>query len=129
MRKFGSLILGLVIALFAAFGSACAKEKPQETPEPDFEGWTPENILEKPVTQDDVLISPFFWVADTQVGWSAVDQMERYYNAGFNFMPLASNTPTAGMISEEEKTYIRRDLTSLAWWQKIDGLMKEYNSV
>lgn len=131
VRKATALLLCICLfATFLLFAGCGTKDDTGDVHEGEtVEVWTPENILEKPVTADDLRIGSYVSFADTKKGWSAVDQIERYYYAGINFMPLASTIPSAGMLTKEEKEYISRDLTSSLWWGKIDQVMTEYNMV
>lgn len=130
MKRKISLLLGACLLGVTAFGTACQKTEPATEEQPTvFDGWNPSNILEREVEKDDVLIGSWVTFADTNKGWSAIDQIERYHYAGINFMPLASTIPSKGMISKDEKTYLSRDLTSATWWNKVDDVMQEYNMV
>lgn len=136
MKKAISTLLGTALLTVSVLGSASCAGTPTEgsssqiePPSVTFDGWTPQNILEKEVTKDDVLFGTWVTFADTSKKLSALDQIERYYYMGVNFMPFAATIPSVGMLSEEEKAYLSRDLTNMLWWQKIDDVMKEYNMV
>ncbi len=138
MKKFLSMILAACFAASAVLMAACTSGNSGTTStgsesvsssEVEFDGWTPENILLRPVEKDDIRIGSYVSFADTAKGWSGRDQVERLYYAGLNFMPMICTLPKAGMLTETEKTYISRDLTDSKWWGKIDELMQEYNMV
>lgn len=139
MKKFLSMILAACLMGTAALVTACgetagsssggAGSSVSSSEKTEFDGWTPDNILSRPVEKDDVRLGTYVTFADTAKGWSGVDQVERYYYAGLNFMPMICTIPSAGMLTEEEKQYISRDLTNANWWGKIDALMQEYNMV
>ena len=116
VRKATALLLCICLfATFLLFAGCGTKDDAGDVHEGEtVEVWTPENILEKPVTADDLRIGSYVSFADTKKGWSAVDQIERYYYAGINFMPLASTIPSAGMLTKEEKEYISRVLSDEA---------------
>ena len=143
MKKFLSMILAASFAASAALMAACtggnagtgsagngnSVNESVASSEEEFDGWTPDNILQRPVEKDDIRIGSYVSFADTAKGWSGVDQVERLYYAGLNFMPMICTLPKAGVLTEKEKTYISRDLTDSKWWGKIDELMQEYNMV
>lgn len=130
MKKILSLALAACLTLGASAFVGCTDKGPNSSgskPEPEFDGWNVQNILERPVEKDDIRIGTYVTFADTTKGWSGKDQLERYYYAGLNFMPMICTLPKAGMLTEDEKTYISRDLTSDLWWKKIDEVTEEYN--
>lgn len=140
MKKFLSLILATCLTATAAFMTSCgdrqdpSSEKPESTSDSSSDdigadGWNPQNILSRPTEKDDIRIGTYVTFADTATGLSGKDQVERYYYAGLNFMPMICTLPKAGMLTDEEKKYISRDLTDNKWWGKIDELMQEYNMV
>lgn len=132
MKKVISLILAAFLALTTASFGACGQSSGSSSvdkPDPVIDGWTTQNILERPVEKDDVRIGTYVAFSDTRKGLSGVDQIERYYYAGLNFMPMICTLPSAGVITEEESSYLTRDLTDSKWWLKIDSLMTEYNMV
>ena len=138
MKKFLSMILAACFAASAALMASCtggntgktsAGSESVSSSEEEFDGWTPDNILTRPVEKDDIRIGSYVSFADTAKGWSGKDQVERLYYAGLNFMPMICTLPKSGMLTEAEKSYISRDLTDSKWWGKIDELMQEYNMV
>lgn len=132
MKKTISIVLAALLAAISASFGACTQSGGSTSTgssEPVFDGWNVQNILERPVEKDDVRIGSYVTFADTRKGLSGVDQIERYYYAGLNFMPMICTLPSAGVITEEESSYLTRDLTDSKWWLKIDSLMTEYNMV
>ncbi len=138
MKKFLSIILAACFAASAVLMASCtdgntgitsAGNESVSSSEEEFDGWTPDNILSRPVEKGDIRIGSYVSFADTAKGWSGKDQVERLYYAGLNFMPMICTLPKAGMLTEAEKLYISRDLTDNKWWGKIDELMQEYNMV
>lgn len=132
------MILAACFAASAALMASCtggntgktsAGSESVSSSEEEFDGWTPDNILARPVEKDDIRIGSYVSFADTAKGWSGKDQVERLYYAGLNFMPMICTLPKSGMLTEAEKSYISRDLTDSKWWGKIDELMQEYNMV
>lgn len=146
-----SLLVSGCLALVSLFGTACAKPRitgsdsqsddsdvslSDSVSSPDDSSsqvggeitvWTPENIRERPVTKDDLLIGSYISLSNSTLGQSSKEQIKRLADGGLNFMPLASCISSAGMIEQGER--IRRDLSSLDWWKRIDEVMKENNMV
>ena len=137
MKKFLSLILATCLTATVAFAASCGNKTPDSGSnsgsstggDVEFDGWNPQNVLSRPTEKGDIRIGTYVTFADTATGLSGVDQIERYYYAGLNFMPMICTLPKAGVLSEFEQTYISRDLTDSKWWGKIDELMQEYNMV
>lgn len=132
MKKFLSLILATCLLATTAFMASCgssdnSSDSGKPDPDIEFDGWTPDNILQRPVEKDDIRIGTYVAFADTATQLSGKDQVERYYYAGLNFMPMICTLPKSGILDDNEKTYISRDLTDSKWWGKIDELMLEYN--
>ena len=132
MKKFLSLILATCLLATTAFMASCgssdnSSDSGKPDPDVEFDGWTPDNILQRPVEKDDIRIGTYVAFADTATQLSGKDQVERYYYAGLNFMPMICTLPKSGILDDNEKTYISRDLTDSKWWGKIDELMLEYN--
>lgn len=127
-KKLFSFVLAAFMTVSCGAFAACGGNS-AVPPADKFEGWNVNNILERPVEKDDVRLGSYVTFADTSKGWSGVDQVERLYYAGLNFMPMICTLPKSGVLTEEEKTYISRDLTDSKWWGKIDELMLEYNMV
>lgn len=127
-KKLFSFALAAFMAVSCGVFAACDGTA-AETPTDEFDGWNVNNILERPVEKDDVRFGSYVAFSDTGKGWSGVDQIERLYYAGLNFMPMICTLPKAGVLTEEEQKYISRDLTDSKWWGKIDALLTEYNMV
>lgn len=145
------MTVGCCLALMSLFGTACAGTRESgssssdgSSPQPvdsvsqsestgsqsggeEITVWTPENIREREVTKDDLLIGSYISLSDSTLGQSSKEQIARLADGGLNFMPLASCISSAGMIEQGER--VRRDLSSLDWWKKIDSVMQENNMV
>lgn len=126
-RKMLSLLVGIFLAVVTLFGTACSD---QPTPVPPDDGvtvWTPETIRQRPVTENDLLIGSYVSLSNSTLGQSSREQIKRLADGGLNFMPLASCISSADMIDQGER--MRRDLSSLDWWKRIDEVMQENNMV
>ncbi len=126
-RKMLSLLVGVFLAVVTLFGTACSD---QPTPVPPDDGvtvWTPETIRQRPVTENDLLIGSYVSLSNSTLGQSSREQIKRLADGGLNFMPLASCISSADMIDQGER--MRRDLSSLDWWKRIDEVMQENNMV
>ena len=74
MKKFLSMILAACFAASAALMASCAGGNTGKTSagsesvsssEEEFDGWTPDNILSRPVEKDDIRIGSYVSFADT----------------------------------------------------------------
>lgn len=110
-------------------GVACGntEKEPIDEENPPMEEtvYTPQNIREKPSAKDDILIGSYVSLAEVKAGLSNREQIERLADGGLNFFPLASCITSKGMINDGER--LRRDLSSVDWWKRIDDVMKDNN--
>ncbi len=133
MKKLLSLLLGLCV-LTATLGGTAYASAPVTTADTYAQTaadtvWTVDNILKRTTEKEDVLFGSWVTFADTKVGLSALDQIERYYFGGINYMPMACTIPSQGILTAEDKKTMKRDMTSSLWWEKVDEVMQEYNMV
>lgn len=108
MKKFLSLILATCLLATTAFMASCgssdnSSDSGKPDPDVEFDGWRPDNILQRPVEKDDIRIGTYVAFADTATQLSGKDQVERYYYVGLNFMPMICTLPKSGILDDNEK--------------------------